>query len=130
MFRFLRLNCFRRTRHETANTAKAPADPAANTSSNCSGLDLNNKGTERMRAAPLKLNPNINIANNLFIETPLTLRIRTMETTDSRIIVMIRHPFTFLVEVYHMVAGDCKTHNCEINFLNEHCSLRTVFVII
>ncbi|MBR0612707.1 hypothetical protein [Bacillus safensis] len=60
-----------------------------------------------MRAAPLKLNPNINIANNLFIETPLTLRIRTMETTDSRIIVMIRHPFTFLVEVYHMVAGHC-----------------------
>ncbi|GLJ02578.1 hypothetical protein OAS1_18270 [Bacillus sp. YKCMOAS1] len=32
-----------------------------------------------MRAAPLKLNPNINIANNLFIETPLTLRMKTIE---------------------------------------------------
>ncbi len=116
------MNCFRITRHETANTAKAPADPAVNTSSNCSGLDLNNKGTERMRAAPLKPNPNINVANNLFIETPLTLRIRTMETTDSRIIVI-----TFLVGVYHMMADDwflfIKTHNREINFLNEQCSL-------
>ncbi|VXB47734.1 hypothetical protein BACI9J_140061 [Bacillus altitudinis] len=74
------MNRFRRTRHETANTAKAPADPAANTNSNCSGFGLNNKGTERMSAAPLKLNPNINMANNLFIETPLTLRVRTMET--------------------------------------------------
>lgn len=80
-----------------------------------------------MRAAPLKPNPNINVANNLFIETPLTLRIRTIETTDSRIIVRIRHPFTFLVGVYHMMADDwflfIKTHNREINFLNERCSL-------
>ena len=74
------MNRFRRTRHEIAKTAKAPADPAVNISPDCSSLDLNNKGTERMRAAPLKPNPNINIANNLFIETPLTLRVRTMET--------------------------------------------------
>ncbi len=46
---------------------------------------------------------------------------------------MIRQPLTVLNGVYHMMVGDCFFHENTIvqqTILNEHCSLRTVFVII
>lgn len=47
---------------------------------------------------------------------------------------MIRQPLTFLDGVYHMMVGDgFLFHENTIvqqTILNEHCSLRTVFVII
>lgn len=70
---FLSSNAFKRflkTKEDTANTTHAVAEPAANISSKFPLGDLNNRGTEKIKAAPLMPKPNIVIANNLFIKTP------------------------------------------------------------
>ena len=62
---------FRRNRDETVNTTQATAEPTANVRSKFPIGDLNNRGTEIIKAAPLMLNPKIDIAKILFIETHL-----------------------------------------------------------
>lgn len=66
---------FRRNRDETVNTTQATAEPTANVSSKFPIGDLNNRGTEIIKAAPLMPNPKIDIAKILFIETPTYSRV-------------------------------------------------------